>query len=577
MKMSIGMKIGLGFAVACVVLLVFGTISYQNTTLLVLTGDQEKSGAEGIVLVDNIQKQLYNTNAQTRGYIIIGDESYADLETEAAKDLFVQMQSLKKFLLESNIDSAEMSGIETNARELMDYQKEIISLRRDKGFEAARQFMKEKSPMRNRLFETLVRDLNEIDEIIGKNLKNLTEKAHSIESRQEYFTLFGVIAAILIMIGTGIVITVNIASPLKKITVVAEKISDGDLSENISTSERADEVGVLQRSFSTLVVYIGGIAENARQISTGNLSVKVVPKSEKDMLGNSFASMITNLKQQTLDIKDGIQVIASSSTEISASTVQVTAGASETAAAVAETASTMEELKQSAMVTTDKTRIVSDTAQRAVQIALSGEQSVNETIEKMNRIREQMQSLADSTIKLSEQSQTIGEIISSVDDIAEQSNLLAVNASIEAAKAGEQGKGFGVVALEIRNLARQSKQATGQVRGILNEIQKAISAAVMDTEKGSKAVDAGVEQSVSAGKSIRALVEGIEQAAIAASQISSSISQQMAGIDQVATAVDNIKLASSQNVESMDQIKIAAQNIQKLGEGLKGLVEKYRI
>src|SRR2546429_5481422 len=123
----------------------------------------------------------------------------------------------------------------------------------------------------------------------------------------------------------------------------------------------------------------------------------------------------------------------------------------------------------------------------------------------MQGIRGQMSSIAESILSLSAQSQAIGAIIASVDDLAAQSKLLAVNAAIEAAKAGEQGKGFAVVAQEVKSLAEQSKQATVQVRKLLNDIQKATSAAVMATEQGNKAVEAGVKQSTEAGGSIRVL------------------------------------------------------------------------
>src|SRR5438128_9984713 len=112
----------------------------------------------------------------------------------------------------------------------------------------------------------------------------------------------------------------------------------------------------------------------------------------------------------------------------------------------------------------------------------------------MARSREQMNSIAQIMVRLSEQNQAIGQIIASVDDLAQQSNLLAVNASIEAAKAGDQGKGFGVVANEVKSLAEQSRQATTRVRNILSDIQKATGAAVMATEQGSKSVESGLQQ-----------------------------------------------------------------------------------
>jgi len=179
--------------------------------------------------------------------------------------------------------------------------------------------------------------------------------------------------------------------------------------------------------------------------------------------------------------------------------------------------------------------------------------------------------------KLSEHSQAIGEIIATVNDLADQSNLLAVNAAIEAAKAGEQGKGFAVVAQEVRGLAEQSKQATAQVRAILTDIQKATSAAVMATEQGTKAVEAGVKQSADAGQAIRALGDSITESAQAATQIAASSQQQMVGTDQVALAMENIKQASTQNVAGTKQAETAAQNLHDLGQKLKQLVEKYKV
>src|SRR5207249_1896404 len=150
--------------------------------------------------------------------------------------------------------------------------------------------------------------------------------------------------------------------------------------------------------------------------------------------------------------------------------------------------------------------------------------------------------------------------------IYEQSNLLAVNAAIEAAKAGEQGKGFAVVAQEVKSLAEQSKQATVQVRKLLNDIQKATSAAVMATEQGNKAVEAGVKQSTEAGGSIRLLAENLGQAAQAATQIAASSQQQLVGMDQVALAMENIRQASTQNVASTKQAEVSAENLHKLGQ-----------
>ena len=273
-------------------------------------------------------------------------------------------------------------------------------------------------------------------------------------------------------------------------------------------------------------------------------------------------------------LKETTTQLASSSAELSAAASQLASGASETAAAVSETTSTVEEVKQAADLASEKAKYVSESSQKATQAALGGKKAVDESIEAMKRIQEQMESIAESIIRLSEQSTAIGEITATVTNIAEQSNLLAVNAAIEAAKAGEQGKGFAVVAQEVKSLADQSKQATGQVRSILSDIQKGINTAVMLTEQGSKASDAGVKQSTVAGESMQAIVASVTEAGQAATQIAASSQQQLAGMGQVASAMENIKQASTESVSSTQQTESTARNLHDLSEKLLRMVER---
>jgi methyl-accepting chemotaxis protein len=203
--------------------------------------------------------------------------------------------------------------------------------------------------------------------------------------------------------------------------------------------------------------------------------------------------------------------------------------------------------------------------------------AVEKTIEGMNNISKQMNEIAQTVILLSEQSQSIGGIIASVTDLAGQSNLLAVNAAIEAAKAGEQGKGFAVVAQEIRNLAEQSKQATTQVRKILNDVQKATSAAVLATEQGNRAVEAGMMKSVQAGEAIRSLTESSSEAVQVSTQIVASSQQQLIGMDQIGMAMQNINQAGLDTAVSMNQTEEALKNLQELGNNLKEIVEQFKM
>jgi CHASE3 domain sensor protein len=293
------------------------------------------------------------------------------------------------------------------------------------------------------------------------------------------------------------------------------------------------------------------------------------------LLGFGLCVLFSVVLTRTIDrqLRETITQLAASSAQILSTTTQVSSGAVETATAVNQTTTTVEEVKQTVKMSTEKAREVSDMAQTTAQVSRSGQQAVEELIEGMDRIRTQTTSTAGTIARLSEQSQAIGEIIATVNDLAEQSNLLAVNASIEAAKAGSHGKGFSVVAQEVKSLAEQSRQATSQIRAILNDIQKATGLAVMATDLSSKAVEDATRQSGAAGSALQLLTQNIENAAQAALQIAASSQQQLVGMDQVALAMENIKQASVQNMAGTKQAEIAAQNLHEIGVRLKSMIE----
>ncbi len=390
------------------------------------------------------------------------------------------------------------------------------------------------------------------------------------------FILAGVLAFVLSLL-TVLALNRMISNPLKNIAEAADRMSKGDLAVNIAHEDRKDEVGMLSGAFEGMIAYLQEIAGMARRIADNDLTIAARPLSSRDILGSAFADMVANLKRMNLEILDSVNILASSAGEILSSTTEVASSVTETATSVNETTTTVEEVKQTAQVASQKAKQVSEAAQKAVQVSQTGGKAVDGTIERMTDIRRQMESIAGSIVKLSEQSQAIGEIISTVSDLAEQSNLLAVNASIEAAKAGEHGKGFTVVAQEVRSLAEQSKQATAQVRTILNDIQKATSAAVLATERGSKTVEEGVKQSGHAGEAIKALAGVITEAAQAATQIAASSQQQLVGMEQVISAMNSIKLASEHNVTGTKQTETAAHALHELGQKLKLLMAQYKI
>ncbi|MEI8166770.1 MAG: methyl-accepting chemotaxis protein, partial [Chloroflexales bacterium] len=164
-----------------------------------------------------------------------------------------------------------------------------------------------------------------------------------------------------------------------------------------------------------------------------------------------------------------------------------------------------------------------------------------------------------------------------VSELADQSNLLALNAAIEAARAGEQGKSFAVVAQHVRELAERSKGATGQVREILSDIQRATNAAVLVTEEGTKGVESGAKLASQAGQMIHRIAGEVEGGSQANIQMAAAAQQQMAGMEQIGQAMGSIQQATTQALASTRQAERAAQDLHTLAQNLQKVVAAYRL
>jgi methyl-accepting chemotaxis protein len=575
MKWNVGTKISAGFGITLAIFVIVGTVSYQSVT-------KQTEAAAWVAHTREVQSQLTELlaslqDAETgqRGYVITGVESYLAPYADGTARAEEIRRHIAQLVEDNPRQQSRVASLASLITDKFAELQQVIDVRKARDFAAAQSIvLTDKGKKTMDTIRSVLRDMNLEEEDLLKQRASLAQA----DAREAKLTIvLGTLAALILAGLAGLMITRNIASPLKNLTGVAERIAAGDLSYAVTVNERSDEVGALTRAFERMSRFLRTMAGAAEQIAAGDLRSNLKPQSANDVLGNAFVRMTDNLRKQIGGVVEGAAVLGSAATEIVASTAQLASGASESAAAVSETTTTVEEIRQTSQLASQKAKAVADSAQRAVQISHAGRKSTEDVAAGMGRIRTQMEAIAESMMRLSEQTQTIGQIIATVEDLSAQSNLLAVNAAIEAAKAGEHGKGFGVVAQEVKSLAEQSRQATDRVRTILSDIQKATTAAVMATEQGGKAVEAGGKQTEMAGESIAALAGSVTEAAQAATQIAASSQQQLVGMDQVAGAMENIKQASTQNVASAKQLETAARNLNDLGLRLKQLVESYTI
>lgn len=297
----------------------------------------------------------------------------------------------------------------------------------------------------------------------------------------------------------------------------------------------------------------------------------------RDALNTIGIELSRMMKIINEELYEGVSVLSSASSEILSITSQLSTASSYTANTVNDTSDSVEGVRKKTEIVIQKSKSVSEKALKAISVSGEGQESVQEILNGMNQIQRQMDMIGMNVIKLSEESQAIGEIIATVTDISEQSNLLAVNASIEAAKAGELGKGFAVVAHEIHNLAEQSKKATTNIRMILTDIQRGVSSTVVSTEQGTRSVADAVRLTSDARKAIEVLTRSITDSSREAIEITTSIQEQAAGVDQISLAMEKIRSAAQKNLEITRKAEKTAEDLHELGIRLKKLTVQYHV
>ncbi|MGE0802926.1 MAG: methyl-accepting chemotaxis protein [Lautropia sp.] len=574
MTWNVGTKIATGFAVTLVIFLIVGITSHRSHDQLAEVTELRRQTYDILAARDDLSLASRALGIALRNYVITGTQQHLQATLDNLPLVDKAMRTLTALQTGGIAQRQLMDRLTTQFGSYVVLVRQLVDTRTQRGFEEASRLLQDDATRRT--FEALGATMNEVGRTEEAALLRHAADAEQATEWARWTILIGTTVAFSLAALAGVLLTRNISAPLRQLTVAAERITIGDLQAPVDVGPRRDEIGVLSRSLLRMTQSLRSLAQNAGQIATGDLRVAVVPQSPTDELGNAFARMASDLGSQIGRLRQASNDLGAASSEVVASSSQLAASASQTAEAVNETTTTVEEVRQTAHLASQKARKVSDGAQRVLEVSDEGLQSTREVEAGMSRIRAQMEAIAASMERLSEQGRAIGQIIASVEDLATQSNLLAVNAAIEAAKAGEHGRGFSVVAQEVRGLAEQSRQATNQVRTMLGDVSKATEEAVLASEQGVRVVDDGVRQAENAGRALSAMTEHIQEAIQASLQIAASSQQQLVGMDQVAGSMNSIKQASMQNLDSASKLESAARIINTLGADLKQSIERYR-
>ena len=435
--------------------------------------------------------------------------------------------------------------------------------------------------------------------------------------------------AVVLGIGAALMVAQSILKPIKVFNGSLNRLKIGDLSRELSAevkkrnNSRQDELGAIGRALGGAQSYLAYMADQMALIASGDLTVKVDIYGEKDELGHSMDKMASDLHQIIQQLEENAGELNTSSmmlanaanesseatTQIARTIQQVATGITQQTESVNKTAMSVEQMaraidgvahgaQEQASATGKASEITNQLSQvihqvagyaeavvqeskQAAMAASEGSKTVTDTLDGMVRIKEKVGLSAAKVQEMGNRSNEIGTITSMIEDIASQTNLLALNAAIEAARAGEAGKGFAVVADEVRKLAERSSTSAREINELVKGITETVNEAVNAMDEGAHEVEIGLGTAEKAGLALAAidqvslrLKKEADSAALAAEEMASSANELVAAVDSVSAVVEENTASTEEMAASSGEVTMAVENIASVSEENSAAVEQ---
>ncbi len=386
----------------------------------------------------------------------------------------------------------------------------------------------------------------------------------------------------------------HVVKPVRELVEFSERLGSGDYKARTAV-DSADDLGLIAQNLNRAADRVSKVVYNQEaqdtlqksvtdfltivsQIARGDLTLR--GKVTNDALGNVVDSvnyMMDNFTKVLERVRNAAIDVSSSANAILASSEQMAQGANQQDQEITNTSSAVEQLTVSMKQVSNNAEASAEAARRALDAAEQGNRSVRDTLEGMQRIRASVQATAKKIKSLGDRSLEISEIINVINDITEQTNLLALNAAIEAARAGEAGRGFAVVADEVRKLAEHSRNATKDIAALIKAIQAETNEAVVVMEEGTREVEVGARLADQAGKALEAISSVVRQSAELVQEISLASKQQVRGTEGVANAMQIISGITRQTSQGARQTARTVEQMVKLSEQLNEALSQFKI
>ncbi|WP_268799865.1 methyl-accepting chemotaxis protein [Pseudomonas huanghezhanensis] len=527
------------FAVIIAIMLLMVVVSY--TRLLSIQSNSEAVSNEAL---PGVYYSTLTRSAWVESYLrtleLLGEGEGRPLtqeEKEQYKEFEVRLETQLNNYRETIFDAADQAGFDSFQRMRQVFNKALndtLHAYETNDFTTARQIFK------GRVTPTWVDGRRQLNDIILQNKKMADDASSAISSSVTSAKIsmgISLLIAVLAAGACGLLLMRTILAPMNRIVRILETMRTGDLSGRLNL-DRNDEFGAVQTGFNDMVTELAALVSQAQRSS--------------------------------------VQV-TTSVTEIAATSKQQQATATETAATTTEIGATSREIAATSRDLVRTMTEVTSAADQASTLAGSGQQGLARMEETMHSVMGAADLVNSKLAILNEKAGNINQVVVTIVKVADQTNLLSLNAAIEAEKAGEYGRGFAVVATEVRRLADQTAVATYDIEQMVREIQSAVSAGVMGMDKFSEEVRRGMFEVTQVGEQLSQIIHQVQALAPRVLMVNEGMQAQATGAEQINQALVQLGDASSQTVESLRQASFAIDELSQVAVGLRGGVSRFKV